>query len=742
MDTVETEALTEAIRTRRHVIVRARLPADLRLPRGFVGLRARCDGDGRPLGPLRDVAVRALTLLGEDRAAASLREQTSGRRRRALFEPEESPVVAIVRALNALASRARGPAAIILDEVGAADDATLDVLTQLVSMPGVLRLSLVLACGEPPRPAVRALMQAVLEGGGVDATTPFERDEAPMSTEDGAWRQAMRHLPPEAILTLRAAATAGESFDVDAVAALREIPALRVLEHLQVAREMGFALDDTGEGRIRMPANVAATLRQSVLPSLARRWHLDLAARHARPSQEPAPSAPAAPASAPVESAPRDAEPSTRAPHRVVEVKLPPVPITPSPDAVFAPTPATKTPASTPPSRHASVPLPTAVASSQDGVRAASHLAAAGDLEGAARQLCSAVHESAALGLPVQALELARRALALLDGLPDSASRRALRAELLLAMGTIQWRATGPGDDFALPAAIATLREARAALPATGAADLRAKVAGAIAGACGEVGDIPSLDAALEELTEATRSLREAGAVVEAARLLNDQAAIHLRLGDPVKAAWLLQQSREVFAERAASLSSADPSRRSVLMELAETDHLFARLPLHARARPGREADALTLGREHAEAALSLFEELGESRDAARVRETLGRIELRAGHPRRAEEHLLAALATEETLGDVLGLARVTTALAELHATEGRAAEALARVSDAVTFNLEKGSALGIAYTRRTLERVRALTSAEDPSVRERLAAVEAQLDAAEGIVGRAELTS
>lgn len=736
METVEIEALSEAIRDRRHVIVRARLPADLRLPRGVVGLRARCDGDGRPLGPLRDIAVRALTLLGEERAAIALREQASGRRRRAMFEPEEAAVGAIVRAFNALAARARGPAAIILDEVGAADDATLDVLTQLVSAPGALRLSLVLACGDPPSAPLRALIEETLAHGGVDATALFER-AAPMAPADeGAWRQALRGLPPEAILTLRAAATAGESFDVEAVAALRELPVLRVLEHLQFARELGFALDDTGEGRMRMPASVAATLRETVLPSLARRWHLDLAARHARPSNDPPKPAPAPEADPTV----RADTPHPRARHAAAEVKLPPPPATPAPDAVFARAPVDRPEAAPVAARHAPVPLPTAVASSRDGVRAAAHLAAAGDLEGAARQLRSAVQESAALGLPVQALEHARRAITLLDGLPDSDARRTLRAEILLATGTIQWRATGPGDDFSLPAAIATLREARAALPAAVSPDLRAKIAGAIAGACGEVGDIPSLDEALAELTEATRALREAGAVVEAARLLNDQAAIHLRLGDPVKAAWLLQQSRDVFAERAASLTPTDPSRRTVLLELAETDHLFARLPLHARARPGRESDALTLGREHAEAALALFEELGEPREAARVRETLGRIELRAGHPKRAEEHLLAALAAEETAGDVLGLARVTTALAELHAREGRVAEALTRVGDAIAFNLEKGSALGIAYARRTLDQVRALAGATDASLRDRLVAVQTQLDAAEEIVGRADL--
>jgi tetratricopeptide (TPR) repeat protein len=516
---------------------------------------------------------------------------------------------------------------------------------------------------------------------------------------------ALRDLSPEVVLSLRAAAMSGEAFDVDDIVALRELSPLRALEHLQIAREAGFPLDDTGDATLRMPANVAETLRAGVLPSLARRWHLTLAARSARPAA-PAPTVPPPPAP-PAPTAADDPAVRTTPPRPRSEGSAPRAPAVPelSPESVFvAETPARR--ADRPASRSASVPLPSNVRSSLDGERAAAHLAAAGDLDGAARQLASVLQEAAALGLPTRALEHGRHALALLDGLPDSAPRRALRAELLLMLGTVQWRASGPGEDFSLQAATQTLRDAREALPPNGAADLRARIAGAIAGVCGEVGDLKALDEALQELTDATRALRAEGASVEAARLLNDQADVHLRLGDPVKAAWLLRQSREVFAERVDALADDDPRRGALLHELAETDHLFGRLTLLARARPGREGDALSLGREHAEAAQALFTELGAVRDAARVRETLGRIEIRAGHPRRAEEHLLAALAAEESAGDVLGLARANTALAELHAQEGRLGDAVTRLSDAVTFNLEKGSALGVAYVRRALEQL------------------------------------
>lgn len=728
MHTVEDDLLRDAILKRRHALVRARLPAELTLPPGVVGLRARCDGDRRPLGPLRDVALKALRLLGDDRAAEALRARLAGDRRGGV----EPVVGALLHALNSLAAQARGPAVLVLDEVGAADEATLDVLTRVVSTPGVLRTSLVLAFGgEPVLPACRALAAAALEHGAVDVTAPFERSGSMLPPDEGAWRVALRDLAPEVVLTLRAAAMRGDAFDIDDLVALREVSPLRALEHLQIAREAGFPLDDTGDATMRMPAPVAETLRAGVLPSLARRWHLTLAGRSAGPAAPAAPPPPPPRATAPIADDPavRSAPPRPRAP------KVPEV----SPEAVFvAEAPARR--AERPSTRSASVPLPSNVRSSLDGERAAAHLAAAGDLDGAARQLASVLQEAAALGFPTRALAHGRNALALLDGLPDSAPRRTLRAELLLMLGTVQWRASGPGEDFSLQAATQTLRDAREALPPRGAADLRARIAGALAGVCGEVGDIKALDEALNELTEATRALQGEGASVEAARLLNDQADVHLRLGDPVKAAWLLRQSREVFAERTEAMADDDPRRGPLLHELAETDHLFGRLTLLARARPGREGDALSLGREHAEAAHALFTQLGAERDAARVRETLGRIEIRAGHPRRAEEHLRAALAAEEAAGDVLGLARAHTALAELHAQEGRLGDALARLSDAVAFNLEKASALGVAYVRRALEELTPRLEGAPEAVQHASAQLRDELAAAETIVGTVDL--
>jgi hypothetical protein len=60
-----------------------------------------------------------------------------------------------------------------------------------------------------------------------------------------------------------------------------------------------------------------------------------------------------------------------------------------------------------------------------------------------------------------------------------------------------------------------------------------------------------------------------------AARLLNDQAAIYVSLGDPVRATHLLERPRELFEGRLRS--HADDVM--AVEELAETHHLLARLP-------------------------------------------------------------------------------------------------------------------------------------------------------------------
>lgn len=329
--------------------------------------------------------------------------------------------------------------------------------------------------------------------------------------------------------------------------------------------------------------------------------------------------------------------------------------------------------------------------------RAASHLVAAGEVENGAARFLVAAREAAAVGAYVQAVAYAKEALSLIEGLPSAPRRRRLRVLALCELGRVQWQAVGPGDKFTLSSALDSLDGASHLLEEDDPPDLRANVATLLASVCYDVGDLRSLERALAELTDASRALLAAGDALGAARLLNDQAAVYVRLGDPVRASHLLEESRRVFERQAAS----DPLAAA---ELAETYHLLARLPLHVAARPGREADAITMGREYAAAAERAYRELGATRELTRVWETIGRIEMKARRIEPALHSLNAALEAQRELGDVLGLARTTAALAELLAQVGQTENALQLLGESILLNVEKGSPIGLAYNRRSLE--------------------------------------
>jgi hypothetical protein len=78
-----------------------------------------------------------------------------------------------------------------------------------------------------------------------------------------------------------------------------------------------------------------------------------------------------------------------------------------------------------------------------------------------------------------------------------------------------------------------------------------------------------------------------------------------------------------------------NPDGWIAIEEMAETDHLFARLLLHVQMRPGREAEAYAMGQEHAQAAAQAYQRLGQPQKLARAWESLGRIELQRGNSRR-----------------------------------------------------------------------------------------------------------
>jgi tetratricopeptide (TPR) repeat protein len=200
-------------------------------------------------------------------------------------------------------------------------------------------------------------------------------------------------------------------------------------------------------------------------------------------------------------------------------------------------------------------------------------------------------------------------------------------------------------------------------------------------------------------LTESSRRLLQGNEPLLAARLLNDQAAIYVRLGDPARATHFLAQSRELFA---ATLRQ-HPDDRVALEELAATDHLLARLPLHLPRRPGRENEAAAAALEHARAAERTYHQLGQHHDLARVWETIGRLALQNGQLPEAKERLSAAHALQRQLGDVTGLARSTAALADLCAQASQWEDALALLADSIQLNITKGSPIGLAFNRRAL---------------------------------------
>jgi tetratricopeptide (TPR) repeat protein len=257
---------------------------------------------------------------------------------------------------------------------------------------------------------------------------------------------------------------------------------------------------------------------------------------------------------------------------------------------------------------------------------------------------------------------------------------------------------------------------------------------------CYDVGDLDSLQRALVELTEVSRRLLAAGEPVLAARLLNDQAAIYMRLGDPVRATHLLEESRKLFEGRLRTHSDDAVT----VEELAETHHLLARLALHAPIRPGREADAYVMSLEHARAAELAYQRFGQRQQLARVWESMGRLELQRGRPAAAQERLAAALELQRQLGDVTGLARSTAALADVYGMMGRLGDAVALLTDSITLNFEKGSPLGLAVNRRALEALAyAAAQAQGPGserLRDAVAEVERRLVQAESIFGRAAL--
>ena len=495
-------------------------------------------------------------------------------------------------------------------------------------------------------------------------------------------------LPQELLRVLRALALAQPNVEIEALAALLDLAPVRLLEALQHATDLGAPVLDAGGGRVTLEASFAAELERSVLPSLAREYHSRLAAWYG--------SGGAAEVSVEAPDLERSARPDAGA-RREVLVETPgrePMPLAPRRE------------------------------------EAASHATAAGESDLAAEEYANAVDEAADFGLYEQALGLGDRALALLEELPENDARRILRARLFVSLARVHWLAAGLAPELSLEQASRLLDQAdelfRPGDPLAQAASIDALRARVLY----DVGSPQSLEQALEAVTRASRSLSEAGEALEAARLLNEEAAIWVRLGDVTRAHHLLERSLEVFGSH-----DSEEAR----LEAAATHHLLARLVFHVPARAGREDEAIRVSLDHARAAESSYAEMDRVRELARVRETMGRLELLGGRLEEAERQLRSSAESQQGLADPIGLARTAAALAELSAARGDATTTLQMLADSVQLNARSGSPIGLAYNREAVE---ALEGRVPDALVERFAALCADLERAEAALGRAQLSA
>ena len=431
----------------------------------------------------------------------------------------------------------------------------------------------------------------------------------------------------------------------------------------------------------------------------------DLVAGSATAATDPPPQA--APPERPVPDAPAPEAPTPE----------PPVPeprrlsgrwrLRPDPDALSPRRPERRPPAPTP----------------ESALSAADHLTAVGEAEAAAVRLLEAAARAEAVGAMDQASGAARRALGLLEQLPRTLERQRLRADALLRLAGLAW-----GNGARVPLA-ETLRIAERALQELGddpGDGRRARARATIAGIAYDIGDAPSLERALTELTEAIRELSAAGDSRGAARLLNDQAAVWVRIGDVVRAAHLLEESRRIFS----GIGAPAPLDRA---ELAETLHQLARLPLHVGSRPGQEQNALERAVQHAGEADAIYAGLGLVRERARVWETLGSLCARRGNRDAARTWLTRAFETQLRVGDAVGLAQTTEALAVQLAGVGQLGQALQVLVDSVALNQQLGSPRGLVHNRESLGKIAALPLvAAEPRALAALRAVEQRIAAAE----------
>jgi len=635
-------------------------------------------------------------------------------RRRLLGEPPGDPGTDRYREAFGRLRDTHPPTAIVFRAVDKADSASLALIRAMLSEPLGIPVAVLFCFDAPPLGEARALFET-LERLGHEVIVP-ETTEG-LSGSAAARVDPALQLPDATKTVLRAAAAMGEWFESEIVATLLGMREIDVLVELQRALDLGVPLEDRGAGRFRLEGDLARAIQRQTLPSLSHAWHRQLAdlfggppARSAASRAEPRArevAAPHQPAAAPALQASAE---RSRGERRA------PVP----PEQLFDVAPAAvrsrfddekdwARALSELAKRHATPARPPALASAPsepqagphvDEFRAATHAEAVGDVYAAAENYLRGAERAASKGAHELALEYTGLARKHVASLPADERAGGVRLKSLLLTARSRWLSLGGGHATTLESALAPLEAAKPLLGNCRAETL-AEFASLYASICYDIGSSGALERALEELTQAVKELLARDEPLLAAQLLNDEAAVWVRIGDPVRAHHLLERSRAIFTRSVASHPAAS-------RELAETEHLMARLLLNARARAGREKDALRLGIEHGLSAEEGYAAVGDEVQLARVWETLGRLEAALAHTERAAHYLGRAQSAQMQLGDGTGLARSTAALADLFAAQGQHKQALEHLGESIDLNLQKGSAAGLGFNLESLERLRA----------------------------------
>jgi len=326
-----------------------------------------------------------------------------------------------------------------------------------------------------------------------------------------------------------------------------------------------------------------------------------------------------------------------------------------------------------------------------------------GDRRAFVEGLLHAAEEAEAAGEVEYAWVHGLRALGEARALP-SAEALVLEGRIRTCLGRVQAGGAGAGGQFSLPVALEQLDAAVSCL-AEGPVLLRSEARHALALAAYELGEDNEIDHGIEELVTAVQELGAEGHDLAAARLLNDLAALLLSRGDPDRAQSLLGDSRRLIA--------AHSDHPVAEIELAETEHLLGRLPLHVVLPLETRDDAAQDALEHVARATRSYAALGLRRPYAHTLETRARLLMMLGRGDEAGVALTEALPLQEQLGDALGLARSSAALADLLLSRGRPGEALAALNESVRVNLHKGSRTGMAANLEALGRLEDALPAE-----------------------------